>query len=141
MYYYKNYLSKYLLVIISLFLYSFNQEIFIKEYDKITKRMVYKNIQNMPIYKNGNNFHNDFAKSIKVDENTPTKIILEFVIDKKGFLIGERIYKKSKKDWNEFEISCLKSLKLMQNWKPGNINNEPVNVIMKFPIHLDYQDQ
>ncbi len=109
-----------------------------KEYDKVTEKTVYLYIEKMPIYKNGlSDFHKDIANNINYKDTYQTKIVLEFVIDKKGFLIGERIYNKNLKDLTLFEISCLKSLKNLQNWKPGTINNKKVNVKMKIPIHID----
>ena len=67
----------------------------------------------------------------------PTFIVIQFVIDKNGRLIGERIRNK-KHNLSEYEKLVLKEISSIQNWMPGKINGINVNTIVTFPIHIDW---
>lgn len=77
-------------------------------------------------------------KTPDLNRNTlPTFIVIQFVIDKNGRLIGERIRDK-KHNLSEYEKLALKEISSIQNWMPGKINGINVNTIVTFPIHIDW---
>ena len=113
-------------------------------YDSLTQQSVYAFVEEMPHYIGGDiafmtdfnkHFHYDY--SLHSDENIQTKLHVRFVIDKKGILIGARIYDKNADELSEFEKAGLKALSSAQNWQAGMHSNKPVNVILTKVIHID----
>ncbi len=135
------------LIIIMLFVLSCSsvksqQENNIVQYDSLTRKYVYAFVEEMPNYKDGDNaFMADFAKyfhyGFQTNEDIQTKLRVQFVIDQKGRLIGERIYNKKANELTGFEKAGLKALELMQYWEAGRHNNKNVNVILTKTIHID----
>ena len=113
-------------------------------YDALTGEYVYSFVEQMPVYKDEKaDFSNDFISLFNIDNfdvtERQTKLIIQFVIDAQGSLIGERIFNKNKDDLSIFEKSALKVVSELQEWIPGKHNNQNVNVIVTYIIHIDYQ--
>lgn len=112
------------------------------QYDSLTRKMVYTFVEKMPQYKGGNialmnelgrKFHYEFEKY----EDIQSKLRVQFVIDKKGFLIGARIYNKKYEELTDFEKEGLRTLTSLQNWESGKHNNKNVDVILTMAIDVD----
>lgn len=112
------------------------------QYDSITRKNVYTFVEKMPYYQGGNRaFMNDFSKNFhftfKEHEDIQTKLRVQFVITRKGRLIGGRIYDKKESELTSFEKEGLRALRSMQNWEPGKHHNENVDVIITRVIDVD----
>lgn len=110
------------------------------QYDSLTRRKVYTFVEEMPHYKGGNRaFINDFCQNFhfkfREHEDIQTKLQVQFVINKKGHLIGARIYKKEE-ELTRFEKEGLEILKSMQNWQSGKHKNKKVDVIVTMLINV-----
>lgn len=113
-------------------------------YDALTGEYVYSFVEQMPVYKDEKaDFSIDFISLFNIDNfdvtERQTKLIIQFVIDAQGNLIGERIFNKNKDELSIFEKSALKVVSELQEWIPGKHNNQNVNVIVTYIIHIDYQ--
>lgn len=117
------------------------------QYDIITRKNVYIFVEELPkykgseIYKGGeieftkdlvNNIHYAFLEN----DNIQTRVQLQFVIDKKGHLIGARIFGKESDELSDFEKAVLKALCFTKDWQAGRQNGTPVNVLLKMPINI-----
>lgn len=114
------------------------------QYDTLTNRNVYTFVENMPQYKGGTRaFMNEFGKrfhyEFKEHEDIQSKLRVQFVIDRKGALIGARIIDKKNAELSNFEKEGLKTIMAMPNWKPGKQHNENVDVILTMIIDVDSQ--
>lgn len=114
------------------------------QYDTLTNRNVYTFVENMPQYKGGTRaFMNEFGKrfhyEFKEHEDIQSKLRVQFVINRKGALIGARIIDKKNAELSNFEKEGLKTIMAMQNWKPGKQHNENVDVILTMIIDVDSQ--
>ena len=114
------------------------------QYDTLTNRNVYTFVENMPQYKGGTRaFMNEFGKrfhyEFKKHEDIQSKLRIQFVIDRKGALIGARIIDKKNAELSNLEKEGLKTIMAMQNWKPGKQHNENVDVILTMIIDVDSQ--
>ncbi len=105
---------------------------------------MYVFVEKMPCYKDGDMaFMTDFSKyfqydfSLHSEDNTQTKLQIQFAIDDRGNLIGARIYNKATDKLTDFEKAGLKALNLMQNWQAGVHEGKVVNVILTKTIHID----
>jgi hypothetical protein len=114
------------------------------QYDSLTQQDVYLFVGKMPNYKGGEvAFVTDFGKNFQYDfskdneEPIQTKLLVQFIIDTQGHLIGARIYNKKTEDLTDFEKAGLKALNLMQEWQSGEHNGKSVNVLMTRMIHID----
>lgn len=63
-------------------------------------------------------------------------IRIQFIIDKKGNLLGARIEGKSRDELNSIERKIIKTVDKMQQWEPGTFNGEPVDVFLE--KHVSY---
>ncbi len=111
------------------------------QYDKITRKKVYIFVEELPKYKGGDvAFSKEFANNIQnvfSDNNRlPIRVQVQFVIDKKGHLIGARIYGKESDALSDSEKAILKALCLTNNWQAGRHNGKPVNVLLTMPINI-----
>ena len=117
------------------------------QYDKITRKNVYIFVEELPkykgveIYKGGeveftkeliNNIHYVFSEN----DNLQTRVQIQFVIDKKGHLIGARIFGKESDALSDFEKAVLKALCFTKDWQAGRQNGNPVNVLLTMPINI-----
>ncbi len=95
----------------------------------------------MPTYKGGDvMFLKELANNIQYDysenDNLQTRVQVQFVIDKKGHLIGARIYSKESDALSELEKAVLKALCLTNDWQVGRQNGKPVNVLLTKTINF-----
>lgn len=58
------------------------------------------------------------------------------MIDKKGHLIGARIYGKESDALSDFEESVLKALSILNDWQVGRQDGKPVNVLLTKTINI-----
>lgn len=114
-------------------------------YDEVSQLYVYEFADNPPMYAGGQSkmgldfiscFHHDYTP---LDLNN-TRITLVFVIDSTGTLVGERIENKVNNDLTSLEKDALHAIKQLQTWSCGEIDGKPVNVIMSYPINLDFRE-
>ena len=114
------------------------------QYDNLTKKYVYIFVEKMPNYKGGDNaFMTDFSRffhyDFKLNNDIQTKLRVQFVIDKRGRLIGARIYNKKADELTSFEKEGLKALESLQSWEAGKYKNENVAVILTRTINIDFR--
>lgn len=81
-----------------------------------------------------NGFHREFNRIAHImheDGDTTKRMVeVQFIIDKKGNLIGPRISDKEMNQLNEEEKQVIMVLKQIQNWTPGTYNGETVDVFL-----------
>lgn len=111
------------------------------QYDTLTQTEVYAFAEKMPQYKGGNQaFMNEFGRKFhyefKEAEEIQSTVKVQFVIDRKGRLSGERIYNKKEEEWTDFEKEVLRTVNSLQNWEPGRQDNKKVDVMITRVIHI-----
>ena len=111
------------------------------QYDKITRKNVYMVVEEMPQYKGGEGvFLKELANNVQYvyseNDNLQTRVQVQFVIDKKGQLIGARIYGKESDAISDFEKAVLKALCQTNDWQAGRQNGKPVNVLLTKAINI-----
>ena len=102
------------------------------KYDKRTNLEVCSFTDKMPSYRGGytaflHDFSANFQYSNQIDNNIQTNIVVQYVINKKGRLVGARI----------FDKAVLEALEKVQDWTPGEYHHKKVNVIIKQTIQID----
>jgi hypothetical protein len=112
------------------------------KYDKRTNLEVCSFTDKMPSYRGGyttflHDFSTNFQYSNQIDNNIQTNIVVQYVINKKGRLVGARIFNKEDKDLSCFDKAVLEALEKVQNWTPGEYHHKKVNVIIKQTIQID----
>lgn len=80
----------------------------------------------------GRKFHYEFKEA----EEIQSTVKVQFVIDRKGRLSGERIYNKKEEEWTDFEKEVLRTVNSLQNWEPGRQDNKKVDVMITRVIHI-----
>ena len=115
-----------------------------KKYDILTKKWVYEYVEIPPCFNNDEQgfikcFNSNFIFSGNVEDMMPSRLNLQFVIDKRGNLIGARIYDKQENEWTSFERSAVDFTRECQAWQPGRHNGKPVNVLVSCPIIVDFR--
>ena len=113
----------------------------ITQYDKMTRKNVYMVVEEMPKYKGGDGvFLKELVNNIQYvyseNDNLQTRVQVQFVIDKKGHLIGARIYGKESDALSDFEKAVLKALCLLNDWQTGRQDDKPVNVLITKTINI-----
>ena len=113
----------------------------ITQYDIITRKNVYVVVEEMPKYKGGEGVFLkelvDHIQYVASENNIPqTSVQVQFVIDKKGHLIGARIYSKESDALSDFEKAVLKALCSLNDWQAGRQNGKPVNVLLTKTINI-----
>ena len=116
--------------------------------DKQTGLSVYRYVEQMPEYKNGNNdfwsdFYNHFQYDTSGDKSYRIQIKTKFVINKQGELIGARIIDN---EWNEkpstelsdLEQAVLDALGHLQGWKPGKQKGKTVNILLDKGFSIEF---
>ena len=111
------------------------------QYDEITRKNVYIVVEEMPQYKGGEGmFLKELANNVQYvyseNDNLQTRVQVQFVIDKKGQLIGARIYGKESDAISDFEKAVLKALCQTKDWQAGRQNGKPVNVLLTKAINI-----
>ena len=111
------------------------------QYDKITRKNVYVVVEEMPKYKGGEGVFLkelvDHIQYVTSENNIPqTRVQVQFVIDKKGHLIGARIYSKESDALSDFEKAVLKALCSLNDWQAGRQDGKPVNVLLTKTINI-----
>ena len=111
------------------------------QYDKTTSKNVYVFVEEMPKYIGGDAaFLKDLVNNIQYayleDDRIQTRVQVQFVIDKKGHLIGARIYGKSSDELSNLEKAVLKALCLTNDWQAGRQNGKPVDVLITMPLNI-----
>ena len=111
------------------------------QYDEITRKNVYIVVEEMPQYKGGEGLFlkelaNNFQYVYSENDNLQTRVQVQFVIDKKGQLIGARIYGKESDAISDFEKAVLKALCQTDDWQAGRQNGKPVNVLLTKAINI-----
>ncbi len=93
----------------------------------------------MPEYPGGNQaFNLFFLKNyhLSSEKDFQGTLKLEFVIDVKGNLIGERILNKENATISVAEKEALRVLRKMPRWRPGICKSKTIPVKVSFPIHF-----
>ena len=111
------------------------------QFDEITRKNVYIVVEEMPQYKGGEGvFLKELANNVQYvyseNDNLQTRVQVQFVIDKKGQLIGARIYGKESDALSDFEKAVLKALCQTNDWQAGRQNGKPVNVLLTKAINI-----
>ena len=111
------------------------------QFDEITRKNVYIVVEEMPQYKGGEGvFLKELANNVQYvyseNDNLQTRVQVQFVIDKKGQLIGARIYGKESDALSELEKAVLKTLCQTKDWQAGRQNGKPVNVLLTKAINI-----
>ena len=113
----------------------------ITQYDKMTRKNVYVVVEEMPKYRGGEGvFLKELVDHIQYvyseNDNLQTRVQVQFVIDKKGHLIGARIYGKESDALSDLEKAVLKALCLLNDWQAGRQDGKPVNVLLTKAINI-----
>lgn len=136
---------KYIIITCCLISCSSSQNAILQQYstyDRLSNLYVLTYTDKMPSYSGGDaSFLSEFNRNFHYDQRNnidlQTKIKFQFVINKKGKLVGARVYNKEYKDLTNFERAGLEALTKIQNWYPGKFQNKKVNVLMTRVIHID----
>jgi len=109
------------------------------KWDALLKIKVYTQVDRMPEYPGGQNAFNVFFLKnyhLSKEEDFQATLKLEFVIDSKGRLIGERILNKDISNISVAEKEALRVLRKMPKWKAGICRSKPVPVDIIMPIRF-----
>lgn len=105
-------------------------------YDSLIKEDVYIKVEQEPEYPGGSAafikyFLSNYRQPANLDE-FQTSFNLEFVINREGNLVGERIKNKNIANITQAEKEALRVLRNTSKWIPGKCENNtvPVRVIM-----------
>ncbi len=91
----------------------------------------------MPEFPGGTKKLFAFAKShmkypeTAINDNVQGTVLLQFVIDKKGFVTERKIIKGVRPDLNR---TCLAMLSQMPRWKAGRLNGKPIETYERWKI-------
>ena len=113
------------------------------EYDLLTKQRVYIIVDKMPEYPGGNDaLLKYFSSNYKQQPSSElqSRFNLEFIIDSKGNILGERI-KTSKKNITKADKEALRVLKNMPKWRPGKCGSQNVSVKMHIPVTICFAEE
>lgn len=109
--------------------FSFYQEECPSEYDSLLNVTIYRDVDTLPKYKNGDiqavKMILDKMNFDKYDR-FQASFIVELIIDFEGKVISSNIKSKSKKDLNKVESDLLEIVKELNGWVPGYCNDKPV---------------
>lgn len=105
-------------------------------HDTVTNKEVYMLVDEMPMYIGKELSMKHFiivrCKDSPIKVGLQFTVILRFVIDKDGNLIGACIYGKREDEYTEEEKLIIQTLESSPQWRPGLCSGEKVNVL----IHL-----
>ena len=109
--------------------------------DTLTKLEVYKFVDIMPSVEGGMNvLYTDISRQLgKIDADEKVdqgKIVIAFIIDTTGQVIGERVIKGAA--GSELMNGILETIRKAK-WKPGSCKGTPVPVIQLLPIYIDFK--
>jgi hypothetical protein len=113
-------------------------------YDSITDSYVAKFVEQMPTFPGGSDslnrfFRKNFYYPKSHDSLLQSIVIIGFVVDTNGNIIGGRIPRKYKKDLTLLDKEALKVLSLMPRWNPGECNNKKVPVYISLKWRIEPQ--
>ena len=110
-------------------------------WDNRLKNKVFIKVDSSPYYKNGDpiEFLEDFTKEFRypTQNDIQTKIVMEFIIDKKGKLLFPCIYQKKVNEYTEVDKEGLRALSTMNIWVPGFCNGKKANTKLIRSIRLE----
>ena len=109
------------------------------EYDPVLKMKVYSMTDEMPY---GPDDFERLAKmeiAIPEDDQVVGSVSLSFVVDTKGVMRDIRIYKKSAREYIQFEKNTIDALRKMRTWRVGKCKGKVVAVRVIVPMHINWQ--
>jgi hypothetical protein len=116
--------------------------------DNHTGISVYRFVEQMPEYKNGDNdfwedFYNYFQYDTTGDKSYRIQIKTKFVINTQGELIGARIVdnqwnEKPSTELSDLEQAVLDALGHLQGWTPGKQNGKTVNILIYKGVSIGF---
>ena len=96
---------------------------------------------------NGRPFLNGFCLEfnrrfhLEPSGDNPLRFSVIFIVDKDGNLVGPRVktsssdkYKNASDQLSAYERQILETVSQIQDWEPGKVNGNPVNVIITVPV-------
>ena len=78
----------------------------------------------------------DYPLNARQNAATGT-VYVTFVIDKSGNIVSPEVLK-SVEGYPEFDKEAIRLVSSMPTWKPGTINDEPVNVRYNLPVRFAF---
>lgn len=116
--------------------------------DKHTGLSVYRYVEQMPEYKNGdkdfwNDFYSNFPINTKGDKTYQINTKVKYVININGQLVGARILdnnydEKPIDKLSDLEKAILSTLDHLQGWNPGIHNGKKVNILIYRGILISF---
>ena len=108
--------------------------------DTLTKIEVYTKVDKMPEVIGGDELlleeiHNNIKYNLDCDDYNGSKVVVGFIINVDGRLIGKRIIREpsSCAEFGKQILSIIDNVK----WNPGTCNGKNVPVIFAMPIFID----
>lgn len=128
-------------LMLALFNSCFAQRYVIK--DDLTGLKSYVDVETPPKYKGSDSFIQDFMSNYSFEyeqgEMIQSGFVIQFVIDKKGNLLGARIAGKNADELTRVETEILKTLSLLQGWIPAQNKGKNVNVLVTTRINIAFR--
>ena len=111
--------------------------------DELTGLKSYVNVETPPKYNGGESFIHDFMSSFsfeyKQGEMMQSGFVVQFIIDKKGNLLGARIAGKKADELTRVETEVLNTLARLQDWVPAKNGRKNVNVLVTKRINIAFR--
>ena|ERR1035438_8180623 len=111
----------------------------ISHFDSLSNIEVFEDVDKMPIVEGGENKLFEAISNVTCHvkwNGGPTKVIIAFVIDTNGKMIGKRIIQDL--EYRDYILEIFPHIAGLK-WIPGMCNNKIVPVLFKLPIQLDFK--
>ncbi len=104
---------------------------------------VYSNVEEKPIFKGGDSamyaylgMNIQYPQEARVN-GVEGRVIVGFIVNTKGAIKDIRIVKSLGFGIDEEAIRLIKK---MPKWTPGRIKGKPVNTLLNYPLHLEWNN-
>lgn len=72
-----------------------------------------------------------------INDNIQGKVIVSFIINKKGEVTSVKLIKSIRHD---LDSSCITTIKKLPNWKPGTMENKTISIKLCQPIRFKLEE-
>ena len=111
--------------------------------DDLTGLRTFTSVEFPPKLNGQNSFMQEFMAKFSFkyeqEEQRQYGFIVQFVIDKRGHLVGARIPGKKEQNYTRVEKEIINTLNQIQGWTPGKIDGKDVNVLVTPRLNIGFR--